>query len=374
MPNKPSIMNVLYRSVLQPVLYRCKPDTMHDTFVMLGEFLGKYAPLRMLVSALYEYKGKDLSKVVDGIMYRTPVLLSAGFDNNGRLTRILRHISFGGEEIGSITAKPCKGNPLPRMIRLVRNKSIVVYKGLRNDGVDALIRRLKRTPKTSGFVIGVSVARTNSEEVNATVEAGIADYVESFKKLNEAGVGDYYTINISCPNSFGGETFIDPKLFSRLMAELVKTKCTKPIYVKMPINIVWEDFVQLLESADKYGIHGVIIGNLNKNYKDLDHPEDAPREFRGGLSGKPCFALSNELIRKTRAAYGKRFTIIGVGGILTPENAMEKFAAGADLIQMISGMIFSDPGIIKAICEKYAEVKHDARLPPPLRAGHSGSH
>jgi dihydroorotate dehydrogenase len=237
----------------------------------------------------------------------------------------------------------------------VRNKSLIVYKGLRNDGVDALIALLKRTPRTPEYVIGISLARTNSKEVNATPEAGIADYVESFRKLNEANVGDYYTINISCPNSFGGETFTNNELFKRLMAEIVKIPCSKPIYIKMPINAPWEDFAALLDTADRFGVQGVIIGNLNKNYKDLDYPEDAPAEFRGGLSGKPCFVLSNELIRKTRAAYGKRFTIIGVGGILTPEDAMAKFEAGSDLVQMISGMIFGDPGLMKEICEKYAE-------------------
>ena len=322
----------------------------------VGEFAGRFALTRKLLSAFYEYKGKDISKVVDGVTYRTPVLLSAGFDNNGRLTRVLRSMSFGGEEIGSITALFCEGNPRPRLTRLVRNKSLIVYKGLRNDGVDALIALLKRTPRTPEYVIGISLARTNSKEVNATAEAGIADYVESFKKLNEANIGDYYTINISCPNSFGGETFTDNTLFERLMTEIVKIKCTKPIYIKMPINAPWEDFAKLLDTADKFGVQGVIIGNLNKNYKDLDYPEDAPAEFRGGLSGKPCFALSNELIRKTRAKYGKRFTIIGVGGIFTPEDAMAKFEAGSDLIQLISGMIFGDPGLMKEICEKYAEV------------------
>ena len=349
-------MKTLYRRVLQPVLFKCNPETMHDLFVVIGEFAGKYAPLRALVSALYEYRGKDISKTVDGITYRTPVLLSAGFDNNGRLTRILRHMSFGGEEIGSVTARPCEGNLPPRLTRLIRNKSLIVYKGLRNDGVDALIGRLRRTPRTPSYVLGISIARTNTKEVNATVEAGIEDYAEAFRKLNESGMGDYYTVNISCPNSFGGETFADPKLFPRLMAELAKSEWLKPVYIKMPINAPWEDFAKLLDTADKHGVEGVIIGNLNKNYADLDHPEDAPKEFRGGLSGKPCFKLSNELIRRTRLAYGKRFTIIGVGGILTPEDAMEKFRAVSDLVQMSSGMIMGHPGLMKEICEKYAEV------------------
>ena len=125
----------------------------------------------------------------------------------------------------------------------------------------------------------------------------------------------------------------------------------------MPINLPWEQFVELANIADNNGIQGLIIGNATKNYADLDYPEDAPKEFRGGLSGAPCFARSNELIRKTREKYGSRFTIIGVGGILTPDDAMEKFAAGADFIQLITGMIFEGPGLIKAICERYAATK-----------------
>lgn len=350
---------MLYLSVLKPVLFAFKPDTMHRTFISVGEFAGKFAVLRALISLLFEYKGKDISKVVDGVRYRTPVLLSAGFDNNGRLTQILRHVSFGGEEIGSTTALPCEGNPLPRMTRLIRNKSLIVYKGLRNDGVEALIARLKRTPRTKEYVIGISIARTNNPEVNATIDAGIADYVDSFRKLTEADIGDYYTINISCPNSFGGETFSDTNLFSQLMNELSKVQCKKPLYIKMPINISWEEFTTLLAIADKHDVQGVVIGNLNKNYKDLDYPEDAPEKFRGGLSGKPCRILSTELIKKTRALYGTRFTIIGVGGILTPEDAMEKFDAGADLIQLISGMVFNGPSLVGNICERYAQEYSD---------------
>ncbi len=351
-----TLMKTLYAYGLKPILFRIHPDHVHEWFVALGEFSGRFALSRAIVSALYEYKGKDISKVVDGIKYESPVLLSAGFDGNGRLTRILRHMSFGGEEIGSTTAKYCEGNPRPRMTRLIRNKSLIVYKGLRNDGVDALIARLKRTPRTPGYVLGISIARTNIKESCADNAAGIADFVESYKKLNEEGIGDYYTINISCPNAFAGEAFNSPPLLEQLLEALAQIPTTKPVYLKMPINHEWEEFAKLLAIADKHPfIKGMVIGNLNKNYAELDHPEDAPKEFRGGLSGKPCFARSNELIRKTRAAYGDRFTIIGVGGIFTPEDAMVKLEAGADLVQMISGMIFGDPGLMKEICARYAQ-------------------
>lgn len=350
-------MDALYRHVLKPILFRFDPETVHDVFVAIGEFSGRFAVLRGLFSFFYNYRGPDISKTVDGIIYRTPVLLSAGFDYNGRLTRILPSLAFGGEEVGSVTAHECAGNARPRLTRLVRNSSIIVYKGLRNRGVDALIKKLNHLPTLSArtFVVGISIARTNEQAAATDTEAGIRDYVESFKKLNAAGVGDYYTINISCPNAYTGETFADPSALAQLLPRLQEVPCEKPVYLKMPINIPWEQFDALLAIADKNGIHGVVIGNLNKDYRHLKHPEDAPREYRGGLSGAPCKKLSNELIRQTRAEYGARFTIIGSGGIMTPEDAMEKFAAGADLVQVISGMIFEGPGLIKAICKRYAE-------------------
>ena len=144
-------------------------------------------------------------------------------------------------------------------------------------------------------------------------------------------------------------------VLAQLLPSLREIPCAKPVYLKMPINIPWEQFSALADLADENDIQGLIIGNVNKNYTELAHPEDVPKEFRGGISGAPCRALSTELIRKTREKYGSRFTIIGVGGILTPEDAMEKFAAGADLIELISGMIFEGPGLIKDICERYAE-------------------
>lgn len=350
--------DILYRRILKPLLFRLSPDFVHAMFITAGVAAGRFAATRKFFKWVYGYRGRDISKTVDGIRYRTPILLSAGFDPDGQLTQILPSLSFGGEEVGSVTARPCEGNPLPRVKRLIRNKSIVVFKGLRNRGVDALIAAWGKKPRIPGFVVGISIARTNEPGAAVDTEAGILDYVESFKKLTQTGVGDYYTINISCPNAYTGETFTDPALLAQLLPRLREVPCSKPIYLKMPINIPWEQFDQLLHIADKNNLSGVVIGNLNKNYADLRYPEEAPKEFRGGLSGAPTFELSNELIRKTRAAYGNRFTIIGSGGVLTPDQAMEKFSAGADLIQLISGMIFEGPGLIRGICERYADANY----------------
>jgi dihydroorotate dehydrogenase len=240
------------------------------------------------------------------------------------------------------------------MTRLVRNKSLIVYKGLRNQGADALIRRITSKRPVPGYVVGVSIAQTNDTAVTNEDEA-LQDYIETFKKMNESNVGDYYTINISCPNSYGGETFACPRLLKRMVEELQTVPTSKPVYFKMPINLDWPEFDELLKIIDISPYQGVIIGNLNKKYSMLDYPEDAPKEFRGGLSGKPCFELSNDLIAKTRKVYGKRFTIIGVGGIFSGEDALAKFRAGADLVQLITGMVFQGPGLMREVCQAYAQ-------------------
>lgn len=345
---------MFYRNILKPILFKFDPEMVHNHFVWFGEIAGKIYPLKKLIGAFYSYKGKDISKKVDGITFKTPFILAAGFDYNGRLINILPEISFGGAEIGSITAKVCAGNEKPRLKRLPKSQSILVNKGLRNDGVEKIIKRLKKFKKQDDFAVGISIARTNDKE-SSSVESGIADYFYSFERLNEENMGDYYILNISCPNTFGGESFTDPKLLEPLLLKISSIKCHKPVYIKMPINLEWPEFDILLKILEKFEmIKGVIIGNLNKDYNSLDYKDEMPKEYRGGLSGKPCFEVSNRLIKQTRDAYGKRFTIIGCGGVMSPENMVEKFKAGSDLIALVTGIIYNGPGFIKELSNYYS--------------------
>ncbi len=383
---------MFYKHILKPILFHLDPEAVHDFFTSAGKLAGNFGVTRGLIGMVYQYRGRDISKTVDGITYRTPFLLSAGFDYNGQLTQILSSIGLGGEEVGSVTARPCEGNSKPRLTRLPKSQSILVNKGLRNDGVDKIIERLKSNRLTvagvdsdtriffwgkipmlglialrsvssptsatvrlrTHFVVGISIARTNDEQ-SVPIQAGIDDYVYSFKRLNEENVVEYYTINISCPNAFGGEAFTTPELLERLLSALKAIPCSKPVYVKMPINIPWEQFQSLLKVIDAKGFNGVVIGNLNKDYSSLDVRNEAPNIYRGGLSGKPCSHPSTDLIYKTREIYGKRFTIIGVGGVMSPETMQEKFDAGADLVQLITGLIFEGPGLVKKLGKAYVE-------------------
>ncbi len=343
-----------YKKALKPMLFRFDPEAVHDVFVSLGEKFGSTPAGRQLIAAMYGYRGADVSKTVDGIRYETPILLAAGFDYNGRLTQILASMGFGGVEVGSVTAYPCEGNEPPRLKRAIESKSLVVYKGLRNEGVDRIIERIQRRGVQQGLVLGISIAMTNAES-SATLQGAVSDYYTSFKKLNDANIGDYYTINISCPNVYGGESFTDPDRLHTLLSRLSDVECQVPRYAKMPISIEWGQFRQLLNVLKEFDFDGAVVGNLQKDYDELDIPDEAPAEYRGGLSGKPCRDRSTELIKKTRDYCGPDFTIMGCGGVMSPEDALAKFDAGADLIQLISGMIFEGPHLMRDIAGALAE-------------------
>jgi len=344
---------LLYKKCLKPVLFLFDPEIVHLWFVELGQLLGRSSFTRKLVELIYGYRKDDASLTVDGIHYKTPVLLAAGFDYNAKLVSILKSVAFGGVEVGSITAIPTEGNPKPRLTRLIKSRSLLVFKGLRNDGVDAVLERLRHAHYEKNFVIGISIARSNSQEA-VSLEGGIADYHSAFEKVVASGLGDYYTINISCPNVYGGESFASPERLRPLLTKLSTIKTQKPLYLKMPISVSDDTFDALLDVAKDFPVNGLIIGNLNKDYHSLDHQDEVPKEYRGGLSGKPCRTVSTRLISRAKDRCGTRFTIIGCGGILSVEDAMEKFNAGADLLQLISGMIFEGPHLMKKIAGEFA--------------------
>ncbi|PIY18486.1 hypothetical protein CO112_03355 [Candidatus Dojkabacteria bacterium CG_4_9_14_3_um_filter_150_Dojkabacteria_WS6_41_13] len=352
----------LYKNLLKPILYLIDPEVVHNHFTSFGEFLGSFAFTKAITRGIYGYKGTDISKTVDGIIYKTPVLLSAGFDYNAHLPTILQSMGFGGEEVGSITLRAYEGNEKPRLRRAIKSKSLIIWKGLKNEGVDVIIERLKQKQSNipRDFVVGISIARTN--DVNLIDdEAGYADYVGSYKKLLASKVGDYYTLNVSCPNAKGGESFAEESRLTVLLSRICQIRDEKPIYVKLPINKPWDEFKKLLDVCLQYQVQGVIIGNLNKDYNSLDYREEAPKEFRGGLSGKPCRELSTTLIRKTREYVGQSFTIIGVGGILSPADALEKLDAGADLLMLITGMIMEGPHLVSDINDAIAKRQESAK-------------
>lgn len=336
-----------YRHVLKPVFFKVDPEVVHDRMVGFGAWLGSFAATRRITSWFFEYKDPALEQDILGIHFPNPVGLAAGFDKKAKLAGYMADVGFGFAEVGSITAQPSKGNPGKRLWRLPKSNGLVVNYGLPNEGAkvvrDRLVTQRFRIP------IGVSMAKTNCAEC-AIDEKAIEDHIDSLKVCLD--VGDYYTINVSCPNAFGGQPFHRPEALDRLLAALDHIPTPKPIFLKLSPDGTTADLDEIVAVADRHRVHGFILSNLTKRYElsSINKEEMAEQNIiTGGISGKPVEDLSNVLIRHLYQTTHGKYLIIGCGGIFTAEDAYAKIKYGASLVQLITGMIFEGPQLIGEI-------------------------
>ncbi|MBP6880570.1 quinone-dependent dihydroorotate dehydrogenase [Candidatus Saccharibacteria bacterium] len=342
---------LMYRRVIKPILFRRLPDEVHDNLLKLASRYQKYSFICSLLNKSWAYRNdKYLSQEVLGIKFHNPVGLSAGFDKNIELAPMLKAIGFGFMEGGSLTLDECEGNPRPWFYRLPKTKSLVVFAGLANQGVKIIVARIKKYPAGTfnKFPLNISVAKTNTKE-NADDEQAINDYIGSLKYIKGNNVGEMITINISCPNTFGGEPFTTPTRLDKLLVQVDATDMPQPIFIKMPADLSWEDFDKLLQVILKHKVDGVTISNLAKDRNKAELKDPLPDSINGNLSGLPTQDLSNELIRRTYNKYGKQLIIIGVGGIFSEVDAYTKIKLGATLVELITGMIFNGPQLVGQI-------------------------
>lgn len=333
----------IYKNALKRIYFRMDPECIHDRMISVGRALGANSITRECTKLLFGYTNKRLEQTLHGITFKNPIGLAAGFDKDAVLTDIIGSVGFGFEEVGSITGKACTGNPKPRLWRLKQSQGLVVYYGLKNAGCKVIANRLKN--KKSRIPIGTSIARTNDETTTARL-AGIADYAMAFKEL--ATIGDYMTVNISCPNTCGGEPFTDPAALDELFATLDTIPTKKPIFIKLSADIPEKTIDEIIAVAQRHRVHGFICANLTKK-RGTDDLLEKNIPNHGGISGKPVRNLSDAMIayiyKKTQGAY----IIIGCGGVFSAEDAYRKITNGASLVQLITGMIFEGPQVISEI-------------------------
>lgn len=342
---KATIFRVAYKYFLKEIFFLQDPENVHDQMVRFGNFLGRFWLLRLKLKFLFSYQNPCLEQTICGIKFKNPVGLAAGFDKDANLTQILPSVGFGFEEVGSITGEACLGNPRPWIWRLPKSKSLLINYGLKNEGSKNISEKLKKLKFS--IPIGVSVAKTNSPDT-VDEQKGIEDYLKAYNVFVEAGIGDYFTINISCPNAFGGEPFTEPQKLERLLSALFQGAWRKPVFIKFPADLSHEEIVQLVEVARKYKISGFICTNLTKK-RDLNRIKDQAVPQKGGLSGKLVEDASNDLIEFLYKTYKREFVLIGCGGVFSAEDAYKKIKLGASLIQLITGMIFEGPQLIGEI-------------------------
>ena len=337
------LIHFFYVKALKPIYFLRDPEEVHDAMTRIGEFLGKYALTRKITSLLFSFSHPMLEQNILGIHFPNPIGLAAGFDKDALLTDIIPSVGFGFAEVGSITGEPCEGNPKPRLWRLKKSRALVVYYGLKNEGCEKIASRLRS--KNFKIPIGTSIAKTNSPSTIET-EAGINDYLKAFRQLID--IGHYFTINISCPNAFGGEPFTEPDRLNRLLSIIDSVSAKKPIFLKISPDLNEEQVNAILRVCENHRIHGFICSNLTKN-RNLSKIRDQIIPEKGGISGKVTEELSNAQIRFIYRKTGNKYIIIGCGGIFSATDAYTKIKAGASLLQLITGMIFEGPQLISEI-------------------------
>jgi dihydroorotate dehydrogenase len=336
-----SIIAFLYKSILKPILFRFDAEKVHDAFIAIGAFLGGHQNTRSITRAFFAYKNPALEQNVLGISFANPVGLAAGFDKDAKMTDIMPAVGFGFAEIGSVTGEPCEGNLKPRLWRLPNLKSLAVHYGLKSEGGERIAARL--SGKKFAIPIGVNIAKTNSVAC-AETEAGIADYAKVMTFFAEKNIGDYFTVNVSCPNAYGGEPFIDPERLNRLMTRLDAVSTDKPVFLKLSPDIVGKNLDALLEVCGRHRVHGFVCTNLTKEKK-----EENDTRLKGGLSGKVVQRLSDDQISYIYKKNGKKYLIIGVGGIFSAADAFRKIQLGASLVELVTGMIYEGPQLVGEI-------------------------
>lgn len=338
-----TVERFFYKKVAKPFFFKRDPEDVHDRVTSLGARLGRSSLTRGVTSLLFSYRNPALTQKLHGITFTNPVGLAAGFDKNARLTSILPSVGFGWAEIGSITARPCAGNPKPRLHRLPKSEALVVYYGLMNDGCDVVRERLLHAK--ARIPLGTSIAPTN-DELTSDYQRAIDEYVHSYEKLAE--VGSYTTLNLSCPNTCNDQPFTDPEKLGELLAAVRKVRSKKPLFLKLSPDLSMENLDALLAVAKKHGVDGVICTNLLKNRENVVF-KDEKVPPKGGISGRVVQAQSDAMIEHIATRWGTTFTIVGCGGVFSAEDAYRKIGLGASLIQMITGMVFEGPQVVSSI-------------------------
>ena len=336
----------MYKLITRPFLFLFDPESVHHfTFKML-RFSSKIPGLRAIRRARYNYQDKKLERELFGLKFKNPVGIAAGFDKNAVLLNELEDFGFGFLEVGTATPKPQVGNERPRLFRLKSDQGIINRMGFNNDGAVAIAERLKN--RKTNIIIGGNIGK-NTATHNDDAKP---DYIFNFNTLHP--YVDYFVVNVSCPNIGDIKKLQDKDFLVDLLGTLndinKKTDNPKPILLKIAPDLTDEMLDEVIEIVEETNIAGVVATNTTTARANLKASESQLNSIgNGGLSGKPLKERSTEVIKYLTDKSNKAFPIIGVGGIHSEEDALEKIKAGADLVQVYTGFVYEGPGLVKRI-------------------------
>ncbi len=337
----------MYKIFVRPFLFLLDAEKAHHLTFSLVRFLSRLG-FSGLFRLLFVIEDKRLERQVFGLTFKNPIGLAAGFDKDAKLYNEFSNFGFGFVEIGTLTPKPQKGNPKTRLFRLKADEAIINRMGFNNLGVFDAVERLKKEHKVLvGGNIGKNKVTPNNE--------AIKDYLICFDAL--FNYVDYFVVNVSSPNTPGLRELQDKEPLTALLLELKKQNTKqagkesvpeKPILLKIAPDLTENQLMDIISIVKTTKIDGIIATNTTIERQGLKS-DMVLTEQNGGLSGKPLTQRSTEVIRFLAEKSNKAFPIIGVGGIHSVEDALEKIEAGADLIQLYTGFIYEGPSLIKRI-------------------------
>jgi dihydroorotate dehydrogenase len=336
--------------LIKPLLFQFDPEKVHYFVTGSLKRINKIWGMPGLLRSQFVIEDPRLEREVFGLKFKNPVGLAAGFDKNALWVEELANFGFGFIETGTVTPLPQPGNDKPRMFRLPGDNALINRLGFNNQGVDVAADRLKRI-KRKGLIIGGNIGKNK----NTPNEDALSDYIKCFDRLFD--VVDYFVVNVSSPNTPGLRELQEKEPLKNLLGTLQqrnnKNDISRPILLKIAPDLTDSQLDDIIEIVKETGIAGVIATNTTISREGLT--EIVLKEQTGGLSGQPLAKRSTEVIRYLSEKSDKAFPIIGVGGIHSGEDALEKINAGATLVQIYTGFIYEGPGLIKRICKKILE-------------------
>jgi dihydroorotate dehydrogenase len=337
----------MYKLLIRPLFFFFDPEKIHHFTFSLIRFTSKLPGFSAIYRSLYLIEDKRLETEVFGLKFKNPVGLAAGFDKDAKLYKELSNFGFGFIEIGTLTPKGQEGNPKKRLFRLKEDSAIINRMGFNNGGVLEAVGRLKTN---DGVLIGGNIGKnklTPNEEATSDYEIcfdALYDYV------------DYFVVNVSSPNTPNLRALQDKEPLTQLLQTLQNKNLAKPkqkpILLKIAPDLTDDQLLDIIDIVKETKIAGVIATNTTISREGL---QSENKTEMGGLSGKPLTKRSTEVIRFLYEKSNKAFPIIGVGGIHSAEDAIEKLDAGASLVQLYTGFIYEGPALVKAINKKILE-------------------
>lgn len=336
----------LYKPLVKPLLFQLSADRAHDLTLDLAAFVSRQRWMIRLIRSIYNREHPGLHQKIWGLPFHSPLGVAAGFDKNGHTPPLMKALGFGYMEVGSITANAGTGNPRPRSWRLPKDRSLINRLGLNNDGAKTVVKRL--TNRSADFPVGINIAKTHNPAIQG--QDALDDYLFSLSLAKP--VADYITLNISCPNTEEGKTFEDPEALDRLLDHLCvgDDSSDPPVLIKLSVDLDDRQLYELLDVTESYAVSGYVAVNTSSGRANLKTDGKTLKAIgRGGLSGQAIAGRSTAMIEKLSEHTKGEKTIIGAGGIFSAQDAIEKLKAGADLLQVYTGLVYEGPVLAKCI-------------------------